>query len=99
MSVVIVSSQHVCLCIDCRVCPLLRWHYVDIWRLIRSLCVPYCPLYDKGYTSLGDRTKTVRNEALKQSDGHYLPAYRLTVEALEREGRLESTSKDPAPKI
>ena len=78
------------------VCPLLRWHYADIWRLLRSLCVSYCPLYDKGYTSLGDRTKTVRNEALKQPDGTFLPAYRLTVDALEREGRLETQNEPPA---
>ncbi|KAI6197587.1 PAPS-reduct domain-containing protein [Aphelenchoides besseyi] len=78
-----------------RVCPLLRWHYADIWRFIRLLCVPYCPLYDQGYTSIGDRTKTVPNEVLKQPDGRYLPAYCLTEETLERKGRLE---KNP-PKL
>ncbi|KAI6181928.1 hypothetical protein M3Y98_00882200 [Aphelenchoides besseyi] len=74
-----------------RVCPLLRWHYADIWRFIRLLCVPYCPLYDQGYTSIGDRTKTVPNEELKQPDGRYLPAYFLTEEKLERKGRLEKS--------
>ncbi|KAI6183462.1 MoCF-biosynth domain-containing protein [Aphelenchoides bicaudatus] len=73
-----------------RICPLLRWHYSDIWLVLRSLCVPYCSLYDKGYTSLGDRTQTLPNEALRQEDGRYLPAYRLKEESLERDGRLES---------
>lgn len=76
-----------------RVCPLLRWHYEDIWKVLRSLCIPYCSLYDRGYTSLGDKTKTLPNEALKQEDGSYLPAYRLKEEFLERNGRLEQHPK------
>uniref|UniRef100_A0A1I7SNR3 FAD synthase n=1 Tax=Bursaphelenchus xylophilus TaxID=6326 RepID=A0A1I7SNR3_BURXY len=52
-----------------RACPLLSWHYVDIWRLLRALCVPYCSLYDKGFTSLGDRTKTKPNKVLMTDNG------------------------------
>jgi FAD synthetase len=74
-----------------RICPILRWHYADIWKTLRTLCIPYCSLYDKGYTSLGDRTKTIPNEALKLEDGRYRPAYELKDEALERKGRLEQT--------
>jgi len=76
-----------------RLCPILRWNYADIWKVLRSLCIAYCPLYDKGYTSLGDRTKTLPNEVLKQEDGRYLPAYNLKEDALERKGRLEQAPK------
>ncbi|CAD5213181.1 unnamed protein product [Bursaphelenchus okinawaensis] len=78
-----------------RVCPLLTWHYVDIWRLLRALCVPYCSLYDKGFTSLGDRTKTKPNKVLQVGEGKYLPAYELREDSLERFGRQEGDQTPP----
>ena len=79
-----------------QVCPLLDWRYSDVWRTIRGLSIPYCPLYDQGYTSLGDCTKTMPNPALAikgREDGpearkkKYLPAYKLQDEHLERSSR------------
>ncbi|CCH63841.1 FAD synthase [Caenorhabditis elegans] len=71
-----------------RVCPILNWTYTDVWHMLRGLCVPYCKLYDQGYTSLGGRDNTVKHPALRivSSDGreHYLPAYKLHNDAEER---------------
>lgn len=72
-----------------RVNPILDWLYNDVWDFLRLLRVPYCSLYDKGYTSIGNTKNTQPNPALKilGSGKMYLPAYRLKDGALERQGR------------
>ncbi|RGB23641.1 hypothetical protein C1646_774205 [Rhizophagus diaphanus] len=70
-----------------RVHPILDMHYTQIWEFLRSLNVPYCVLYDLGYTSLGSKNNTYRNPDLKRSDGYYDPAWKLTDESRERCGR------------
>lgn len=72
-----------------RVAPILRWPYRLVWRFLRSRSVPVCVLYDRGYTSLGPRSKTVPNPRLLQPDGSYLPAHVLQDDADERLSRLE----------
>ncbi|KAF2083445.1 adenine nucleotide alpha hydrolases-like protein, partial [Saccharata proteae CBS 121410] len=82
-----------------RIHPVIDWHYVEIWTFIRHLSIPYCPLYDQGYTSLGGTTDTHPNPALRvspsssQSNGDnkptpaYRPAYELVEDYEERLGR------------
>lgn len=70
-----------------RVSPILQWSYGAVWEYLRSLGVPYCSLYDAGYTSLGKRSETVPNPLLFKSPGVYYPAYMLRDESAERRGR------------
>lgn len=63
-------------------------------QFIRHLGIPYCSLYDMGYTSLGGTTDTHPNPALKAREGSesksehdYRPAYELVEDEEERLGR------------
>ncbi|GFS43349.1 FAD synthase [Nephila pilipes] len=75
-----------------RVNPLSDWSYSEVWNFLRRLQVPYCSLYDKGYTSLGCQHNTLPNEQLlvktKTSETYYLPAYLLKDPEQERKGRF-----------
>lgn len=75
-----------------RINPLLYWSCADIWEYIKINDVPYCCLYDHGYTSIGDKTNTVPNPYLKRTgkSGNiiYIAAYHLQdSDNLERAGR------------
>lgn len=74
-----------------RVNPIISFSYSDIWLLLRGLSLPYCTLYDVGYTSLGNVATTHPNPALRYTDSngvvHYRPAYTLTDQDQERAGR------------
>lgn len=64
---------------------------VWIWQFLKHLNIPYCELYDRGYTSLGGTTDTHPNPALKvvgpAGELEYRPAYELEDDRLERLGR------------
>ncbi|KAL8664942.1 MAG: hypothetical protein Q9202_002651 [Teloschistes flavicans] len=67
-----------------RVHPVIEWHYREIWA------IPYCQLYDQGYTSLGGTNDTHPNPALRVAgaqEGRYRPAYELEEDGEERLGR------------
>lgn len=76
-----------------RINPLLDWTCDDVWGYLLDNKVPYCRLYDIGYTSIGDKTNTIPNPHLKVTDDDtgevkYRAAYELKdADRLERAGR------------
>ena len=74
-----------------RVNPILDWSYSEIWYLMRVLKLPYCSLYDCGYTSIDNTLNTVPNKDLLCENGvDYMPAWRLENEASERYSRKKN---------
>ncbi|XP_044001938.1 FAD synthase-like isoform X2 [Aphidius gifuensis] len=62
-------------------CPLIGWTSENLWALAKSLSLPYCPLYDKGFSCIGDKTTTKPDSKLiiDKVEGRtiYLPAWKL----------------------
>ncbi len=80
-----------------RVNPILEWTYGHVWHFLRLFQLPYCCLYDMGYTSLGTVKNTRPCPALAvagvgntSGDGvpKYWPAYMLRDWDQERAGRI-----------
>ncbi|GMI33392.1 hypothetical protein TeGR_g8460 [Tetraparma gracilis] len=73
-----------------RVNPVLDWSYGHVWHFLRLFGLPYCSLYDGGFTSLGSVGDTDPTGALKKPGGEatgYWPAYMLADYSKERDGR------------
>lgn len=74
-----------------RINPILEWHYHAVWALIQHLDLPFCSLYEKGYTSVGQTFNTFPNPHLLIEDAagvkRYNPAWFLQDEHSERYGR------------
>lgn len=81
-----------------RINPILDWTYSQVWDFIRELKVPYCDLYNQGYSSLGTKDNTVKNSSLLKCDdsgkAYYMPAWHLVSSREERFSR--SASQDMA---
>ena len=50
-----VENKHVCIKGKDKILlsPIFRWSNSDVWRFIRENDMPYCKLYDEGYTRVG----------------------------------------------
>ena len=73
-----------------RVSPILDWSYHEVWFFIKKLEIPYCSLYDQGYTSIDSNQNTIRNQCLLSSDLiSYLPAFKLENPNAERCSRIK----------
>lgn len=48
--------------------PLAYWSYDQVWSYIRNNNVPYNPLYDQGYTSIGDKMTTSKPESSDEGE-------------------------------
>lgn len=72
-----------------RIHPVIDWQYQEVWAFLRELGIPYCELYDKGYTSLGGTKDTYPNPALAvdEEKNGFRPAYELVEDEHERLGR------------
>lgn len=70
-----------------RINPIIKWSYSHVWTFLRHFGLPYCELYDHGYTSIGSVSDTMPNPALRRQDAAYARAYELQDASLERAGR------------
>lgn len=72
-----------------RVNPIFDWTYNQVWKFLLDFEVPYCSLYDEGYSSIGAATSTFKNPLLRDPNNPslYLPAHTLTDASAERHGR------------
>jgi FAD synthetase len=86
-----------------RVNPVLDWNYGHVWHFLRLFQLPYCSLYDEGYTSLGTTKDTLPCPALAVTRGpsedetssfpKFWPAYMLRDWDQERAGRIKKEKK------
>lgn len=78
-----------------RINPIIDWKCRQVWQYLYLYNVPYCKLYQKGYTSIGNKKNTKPNPYLRLIDvstgkvvdyrhGHEL----LDNDELERAGRI-----------
>ena len=58
-----------------RVFPIIDWDYELVWQFLKVFSLPYCSLYDAGYTSLGEKHNSQPNPSLRNEDGSFKPAF------------------------
>jgi phosphoadenosine phosphosulfate reductase len=75
------EKQHVCLKGKDKllVSPILYWTHADIWTFIRKNNMPYCKLYDEGYTRIGCMFCPMARVKIKQLDRLRYPGVERTI--------------------
>lgn len=54
-----------------KICPLIHWTWEDIWLYIDTFKLPYNPLHDQGYPSIGCEYCTFRTEINGSREGRW----------------------------
>jgi phosphoadenosine phosphosulfate reductase len=75
------EKQHVCLKGKDKllISPILYWTHADIWTFIHENNMPYCELYDKGYTRIGCMFCPMASVKTKQLDRLRYPGVERTI--------------------
>ena len=64
-----------------RAYPIFQLDYSEVWMLILQVNYPYLTLYDNGFTSIGRKSKTLKNDSIifenNENALEYFPAYCL----------------------
>jgi 3'-phosphoadenosine 5'-phosphosulfate sulfotransferase (PAPS reductase)/FAD synthetase len=74
-----------------RVNPIMSWSYGEVWRFLVDFKLPYCSLYDEGYTSLGNVDNTAKNPSLLQADGRFVYLLAVVLSLCQANSSLLST--------
>lgn len=72
-----------------KVSPIFDWTFSEIWQFLREIKLPYCSLYDKGYTRIDEKFNTRKNPHLKNLlTNNYSEAYKLENDSDEHASRF-----------
>lgn len=72
--------------------PIIDWENSDVWEFIEKFKIPYCELYDKGYTRLGCIGCPMNNKAERELNTYpkykaaYLRAFKKMLENNKKRG-------------